>query len=85
MPRVFVPSMFGLPIGDPIDVAARTLGEVVSALRVSHPELAAKIMDGERLAPWLSVVVDGDLFPKSLAAEIPAQGEIHFIPAISGG
>jgi molybdopterin converting factor small subunit len=77
--------MFGVFDAPYIDVPGKSLGEILIQLQVTHPDLVAKILDGGRIAPWLSIVVDGDLFPKSLSEPIEPGSEIHFIPAISGG
>lgn len=62
-----------------------TLGEVLAALDMRFPGIKERLTVGERVAPWLSVVIDGSLAPKSLFTPIGPGSEVHFLPAISGG
>ena len=87
MARVFIPSVLsdhaeGI---EDIGIEASTLGELVSLLDQRFPGIAKRMSDGDRLVSWLSFVVDGELAGRSFLTPIPADAEVHFIPAIAGG
>lgn len=87
MPRVFVPAALRSATGgcDQVEVEGATIGELLDALEDRFPGIRGRIVDGDRLAAWLSVVVDGSLVNKSFWTPIGPDSEVHLLPAISGG
>ena len=87
MPVVFVPSLMrGLTQGRvKVEVAGHTVGEVIEELDRVYPGVRAKLVDGGRLSPGVSVAVDGEMAPLGLAEAVGESSEIHFLPAIGGG
>jgi len=87
MPRIFIPHVLAdYARGEQeIELAASTLGDLVRALDAQFPGIGPRMSDGDRLVSWLSFVVDGELAGRSFLTPIPAEAEVHFIPAIAGG
>lgn len=87
MPRVFVPAQLRpLCSGvSQVDVAGGTVREVVQNLDRQFPGVAARLCQGDALAPGLAVSVGGTLSSRGLATKVPADAEVHFLPAIGGG
>jgi molybdopterin converting factor small subunit len=85
--KVFIPTQLRSLTGgcDQVELDGATLGELLDALEETFPGIRRRITDGDRLAAWLSVVVDGSLVNKSLWTPIAADSEVHLLPAISGG
>lgn len=87
MATVFIPSMLR-PLADSreaLDVGGSTVGELVRNLAADYPELALRLLDGDRLRSNISVAIDGEVSTLGLLDSVGADAEIHFIPAIAGG
>lgn len=87
MATVFIPSMLR-PLADSretLDVGGSTVGELVRNLAAVYPELALRLLDGDRLRSNISVAIDGEVSTLGLLDSVGADAEIHFIPAIAGG
>lgn len=87
MATVFIPSMLR-PLADgceTLDVGGSTVGELVRNLAAVYPDLALRLLDGDRLRSNISVAIDGEVSTLGLLDSVGADAEIHFIPAIAGG
>lgn len=87
MATVFIPSMLR-PLADgreTLDVGGSTVGELVGNLAAVYPELALRLLDGDRLRSNISVAIDGEVSTLGLLDSVGADAEIHFVPAIAGG
>jgi len=84
---VFVPSQMRDLTGgvDRIEVPAGTLRQLLAAMEATHPQLTARLWDGESLLPGLSVSIDGAFSSRGLLAKVGPASEVHFLPAIGGG
>jgi molybdopterin converting factor small subunit len=67
------------------EVAAGTIAELIAALDARYPGVAARLLEGGRIRPGLSVFVDGQVRREGLEFELSPTSEVHFIPAIAGG
>ncbi len=87
MPVVYIPSLMrGLTQGRTrVEVAGRTVGEVIEELERLYPGVRARLIDGERLSSGVSVAVDGEMAPLGLSQKLGEGSEVHFLPAIGGG
>jgi molybdopterin synthase sulfur carrier subunit len=87
MPKVyFPPQMRDLTGGvDRAEIDGATLGQVVASLEALFPGLAARVREGDSLAPGLAVSIDGGLTSRGMLAKVNPASEIHFLPAIGGG
>jgi len=84
---VFIPSMLR-PLADgreTLDVGGSTVGELVRNLAAVYPELALRLLDGDRLRSNISVAIDGEVSTLGLLDSVGDDAEIHFVPAIAGG
>jgi len=68
-----------------IEVTGGNLRQVISEIEIQHPALAARLHDGDALAPGLAVSIDGTFASRGLLAKVTPTSEVHFLPAIGGG
>lgn len=87
MATVWIPALLRDFTGgiESISVTAKTVGEAIKALDALYPGIEARLLDGERLRPGLSVVVDGEVSSRKLRHPLQENSEIHFLPAFGGG
>ncbi len=87
MPTVFIPTMLRAIAGgrEQVQVEGETVGDLVNRLDAVHPGLKARLVDGDALRSNLAVAVNGEVSVLGLLEDVPADAEVHFIPAISGG
>jgi molybdopterin synthase sulfur carrier subunit len=87
MATVFIPAQLRSLTGgaDRVLAAGESVREVVASLDAAHPGIAARLQQGDSLAPGLAVSVDGAFTNRGLAAKVGPASEIHFLPAIGGG
>jgi sulfur-carrier protein len=87
MPVVYIPSLMrGLTQGrTKVEVDGRTVGAVIEELDRLYPGVRARLVDGGRLSPGVSVAVDGEIAPLGLSQVLGEESEVHFLPAIGGG
>ena len=67
------------------EVEGATLGEIITALDVLHPGIAAKIRDGERLIPIVAFTVDGRIAAEGLDTPVRPDSQVTMLPAFGGG
>jgi molybdopterin synthase sulfur carrier subunit len=84
---VWIPSLLrGLTGGrETVRVEGTTVRQVIAALDRLYPGIRDRLCDGDGLRPGLAVAVDSQLAPLGLLQPVPAGGEVHFLPAVSGG
>lgn len=68
-----------------IQVSGTTVGEVIQALEERFPGIEDRLCDEGRIRPYIAVSIDGEVTPRGLRQKLTHSGEIHFVPAISGG
>ncbi len=87
MPRVFIPAQLRSLCGgvSQAEVPGQTVREIVENLDRSFPGVAARLRRDDALAPGLAVSVGGTMTSRGLAAKVPPDAEVHFLPAIGGG
>jgi molybdopterin synthase sulfur carrier subunit len=87
MAVVWIPSLLRDLTGGQgqVEVAGKTVREVIEALDDAYPGLKARLCDGDRLDPTISVSVDGKIAPLRLLAPVGEESEVHFLPAVAGG
>ena len=87
MPVVWIPSLLR-PLTDgqeTVTLSGETVGQVIANLEQRFPGIRARLYQGDRLRPNLSLLVDGTLSTRGLLHKVSEDSEIRFIPAISGG
>lgn len=87
MPTVFVPPLMQkLTDGKPtVQVQGTSVREVVDNLDQAYPGTKARLVDGFKLKPNISVAVDGEVSPIGILRKVGEDSEVHFLPAIGGG
>jgi molybdopterin converting factor small subunit len=66
-------------------VPGDTVRQVIENLEKSYPGIKARLCEGGRLRPNISVVVDGLVSQQGLRQHLAERSEVHFLPAMSGG
>lgn len=84
---VFIPAQLRELTGavTKLEIEALTVRQVVTALDLQFPGMAARLCKGTELAPGLAVSIDGVVSGRGMLAKIRPESEIHFLPAIGGG
>jgi molybdopterin synthase sulfur carrier subunit len=87
MPTVWIPPLLRELTGgrESVSVPGQTVRQVIDALETAYPGIRARLCDGDRLRPNLSVVVDGTVSRRGLGHPLDEASEVHFVPAVSGG
>jgi molybdopterin synthase sulfur carrier subunit len=87
MAVVWIPSLMRDLTGGQaeVSVAGRTVGELIATLDATYPGFKARLCQGERLNPLLTVVVDGQRSRLALQQPVGPQSQVHFLPAAGGG
>jgi molybdopterin converting factor small subunit len=70
---------------DRVTLDGTTLREVIANLEESYPGFKARVCDGDRIRPNISVYIDGIISREGMRQSVNAETEIHFLPALSGG
>jgi sulfur-carrier protein len=68
-----------------VEVEGENVRQIIEALDARYPGIAARLIDGNRLRPGLSVAVDGTVGNKGLREPVKPDSEVHFVPAMTGG
>ncbi len=67
-----------------MDVAGRTVAEIVGELEREHPKLVGWVRDEQgRIREHVTVFVNGERV--SIEATVASEDQVHILPAISGG
>ncbi|MBK5293824.1 MAG: MoaD/ThiS family protein [Acidobacteriia bacterium] len=87
MPVVFIPTLLQAVTGGHtrLEAEGSTVAQVIENLDRDWPGIAARLVEGARLRPNLSVAVDGEITPLGLLERVGPQSEVHFVAAIKGG
>ena len=68
-----------------VAVEGKTLREVVNNLDAAYPGFKARLCDGDRIRPSISVYIDGVMTREGMHQPVGEEANIHFVPAVSGG
>lgn len=87
MPTVFIPAQLRerCENNESVYVSGTSVREIIAELDLRFPGIATGLAIGDRLSPGLAVSIDGAMSTQGLAAKVPADAEVHFLPAIGGG
>jgi molybdopterin synthase sulfur carrier subunit len=87
MPVVWIPPLLRELTGGQEIVSApgKTVRQVIDSMEEAYPGIRARLCEGDRLRPSLSVVVDGAVSQRGLGHPLDEASEVHFVPAVSGG
>lgn len=70
---------------DTVEVPGSTLRQVINNLDRQYPGIKARLLDGDRLNPQITVAIDGALISMGLLEPVGEGSEVTIIPRISGG
>ena len=87
MAVVVVPPLLRPLTGDAdrIEVEGATLRRVINELEARYPGVKARLVEGNKIRPEISIAVNGGIVAAGLVEPIAEHDEIVIIPAISGG
>lgn len=87
MATVFIPSLMqSLTEGkSQVQVEGSTVRQIINNLDGEYPGVKARLVDGDRVKPNISVAVDGEVTPLGMLQRVGENSEVHFLPALGGG
>jgi sulfur-carrier protein len=89
MPTVRIPGALRALTKNNADVSvdASTVRAALAALDRAHPGIAAKLLDGDKVKPFIRIYVGPEDIGalQGLDTTVAAHDEISIIPAIAGG
>lgn len=87
MATVFVPPLMQKLTDNKhtVEISGKTVREVIANLEKAYPGTKARIVDGFKIKPNISVAVDGEITPIGMLEKVKENSEVHFLPAIGGG
>jgi molybdopterin synthase sulfur carrier subunit len=89
MPTVRIPGALRALTKNNADVSvdASTVRAALTALDRAHPGIAAKLLDGDKVKPFIRIYVGPEDIGalQGLDTAVAAHDEISIIPAIAGG
>jgi sulfur-carrier protein len=70
-----------------VQVAGETVRQLIENLEHAYPGMKAELYDEEEdiVMPGMSVIIDGETSQLGLLERVPANSEVHFLPALGGG
>jgi sulfur-carrier protein len=87
MATVFIPALLRkLTNGkDRTSATGTTLRELINDLDRQFPGFRDRVVEQGDLAGSVAVSINGEVITGGLSEPVPADSEIHFVPAIAGG
>ena len=87
MAVVYIPALLASLTGgrSSIEVEGATVRQVIDNLEAAWPGIRERLVLDGRLRSNISVAVDGEVSPIGLLEAVPANSEVHFVAALSGG
>ncbi len=68
-----------------LTAAGHNLRAVIKDLALRYPQLAERLVNGDRIGRGLSLAINGDVVSTGLITPVPEGAEIAIVPQISGG
>ena len=87
MATVFIPSLLRKLTGgkDRTIALGLTVREIIEDLERQYPGFRDRVIENGDLTGSIAVSVNGEISTEGLHEFVPAESEIHFVPAIGGG
>jgi molybdopterin synthase sulfur carrier subunit len=87
MTTVFIPALLRKLTGgkDRTSATGVTLRELINDLDRQFPGFRDRVVENGDLAGSVAVSINGEVITGGLSEPVPADSEIHFVPAIAGG
>ncbi len=85
--EVWIPALYRDLTGgaETIKVSGDTIGEVIANLESRYPGFEDRLCEDDRIRPYISVAVNGEITRRGLHQRLSQPSEIHFVPALGGG
>ena len=68
-----------------VDVSGDSIADVIAALDAAYPGIEARLCEGGRIRPYISVAINGEISRRGLRQKLHEPSEIHFVPSLGGG
>jgi len=87
MATVFIPALLRKLTGgkDCTLATGATLKAIIDDLERQFPGFRDRVVEHGDLAGSIAVSINGEVITGGLSESVPADSEIHFVPAIAGG
>jgi sulfur-carrier protein len=87
MATVWIPAPMRDLTGDreTVVVSGATVRVIIDELNHLYPGIRERLCLGDTIRPGIAVFVNTELARLGLLEPIPADAEVHFLPAIAGG
>lgn len=87
MATVYIPSQWRDLTGsvEQLEIPGRNLREIAAGLESRFPGIAARLVEGDAIAPGLAASIDGAVASRGMHSPLGPTSEVHFLPAIGGG
>jgi molybdopterin converting factor small subunit len=87
MANVFIPALLRKLTGgkDRTTATGATLRDIIDDLERQFPGFRDRVVENSDLAGSIAVAINGEVITGGLSESVPAESEIHFVPAIAGG
>lgn len=87
MATVFIPALLRKLTGgkDRTQATGATLREIIDDLERQFPGFRERVVEKGDLAGSVAVSINGEVITGGLSESVPADSEVHFVPAIAGG
>jgi len=87
MATVFIPALLRKLTGgkDRTSATGLTLKAIIDDLERQFPGFRDRVVEHGDLAGSIAVSINGEVITGGLSESVPADSEIHFVPAIAGG
>lgn len=84
---VFIPALLRKLTGgkDRTQATGVTLREIIDDLERQFPGFRERVVEKGDLAGSVAVSINGEVITGGLSESVPADSEVHFVPAIAGG
>lgn len=72
---------------DEVEAEGGTVGEALAAAGAAHPGLMEKVLDGDRVRPFVNVYLGSENIKGQggLQAALPEGAVLSIVPAVAGG
>jgi len=87
MATIFIPALLRKLTGgkDRTSATGATLKAIIDDLERQFPGFRDRVVEHGDLAGSIAVSINGEVITGGLSESVPADSEIHFVPAIAGG
>jgi hypothetical protein len=87
MPVVSIPLLLTEVTGGDrrAEVSGTNLAEVLHSLDRLYPGIEQRMVDGDRILPYVTFTIDGAIASQGLASPVGPHSEVRILPSMGGG